>query len=146
VSEPWRPECAEDELLVALFALKRALQSGSVGADPGVYPVLHQLAALGPMRQGALAEQLGLDASTVSRHVRTLVEGGLVGASRDPVDGRAWVLAITSAGRERMSARLTAHRARLQAATSTFTADERAELIRLLTMLAAALGDQEEPR
>jgi DNA-binding MarR family transcriptional regulator len=146
VSETWRPECAEDELLVALFALKRALQSKSVGTDPGVYHVLHQLAVSGPMRSGTLAERLGLDASTVSRHVRALVDDGLVDATRDPDDRRATVLAITAPGQERMATRLKAHRARLEAATSTFTPQERAELIRLLTMLAAALGDQEELR
>ena len=146
VSQTWRPECAEDELLVALFALKRALATKNVGVDPGVYHVLHRLAASGPMRQGALAEQLGLDASTVSRHVRALVEDGLIDASRDPDDGRATVLAITSPGVERMASRLKAHRARLEAATSSFTSEERTELIRLLTRLAAALGDQEESR
>lgn len=146
VSETWRPECAEDELLVALFGLKRALQAKGAGVDPGLYPVLHRLAASGPMRQRALADRLGLDASTVSRHVRTLVSEDLVAVSRDPDDGRATVLAITPTGRERMAARLASHRSRLQDATSTFTPDERAELIRLLTMLAAALGDREEPR
>lgn len=146
VSETWRPQCAEDELLVALLALKRALQSTNVGTDPGVYHVLHRLAASGSMRSGALAEQLGLDASTVSRHVRALVDEGLVDATRDPDDRRATVLAITVPGRERMATRLKAHRARLEAATSTFTPHERAELIRLLTMLAAALGDHEELR
>jgi len=145
VGETWRPECPEDELLFAFVALKRAMAARTVGVDPGIYQVLHQLAVTGPVRQGALAELLGLDASTVSRHVRSLVKDGLIDASRDPADGRATQLSISDKGRARMTERLRLHRTRLQAATATFTPEERAELVRLLNTLAARLGDLEEP-
>jgi DNA-binding MarR family transcriptional regulator len=145
MTEPvWTPECSEDALLVAMLAVKRAFQARAVGLDPGVFPVLHHLASAGASRQGALAEALGLDASTVSRHVRTLAAEGLVAVARDPEDGRATVLRITHAGREHLAARLRVHRASLQAATSTFTRQERDDLVRLLTKLADALGAQEE--
>jgi DNA-binding MarR family transcriptional regulator len=143
-SQAWAPECAEDELLVAFVAVKRGMQSQSMGADPGAFPVLHHLAARGPSRQGPLAEALGLDASTVSRHVRSLVADGLVDASRDPGDGRATVLSITEPGRQFLAERLRAHRATLQSATAGFTGQERADLVRLLHKLAAALGAAEE--
>jgi predicted ArsR family transcriptional regulator len=90
------------------------------------------------------AEALGLDASTVSRHVRSLVADGLVDASRDPGDGRATVLSITEPGRQFLAERLRAHRATLQSATAGFTGQERADLVRLLHKLAAALGAAEE--
>jgi DNA-binding MarR family transcriptional regulator len=137
--QPWAPECTEDALLVAMFAVKRAFQSRAVGLDPSAFPVLHHLASAGPSRQGALAEALGLDASTVSRHVRTLVADGLLTATRDPADGRATVLAISDAGHAQLTARLKAHRASLQAATATFTGQERDDLVRLLSKLADAL-------
>lgn len=136
----WAPRCTEDELLVAFAALKRGFQVSSVGLDPGAFPVLHHLAATGPSRQVQLAEALGLDASTVSRHVRSLVGGGLVVAERDPSDGRASVLSLTDSGQQHLADTLARHREALRAATVTLTPQERRELIRLLHKLAAALG------
>ncbi|HEX6888150.1 MAG TPA: MarR family winged helix-turn-helix transcriptional regulator [Candidatus Nanopelagicales bacterium] len=144
MTQPWSPECTEDELLVALVALKRAFAARTFGVDPGVFPVLHHLAVAGPSRLGSLAEAIGLDASTASRHVRALVADGLVDATRDPDDGRATVLCLTEAGRTRLAERLRASRSTLQAATRDFTAPERAELVRLIHKLAAELGDLEE--
>ena len=143
MTDLWRPECREDEVLVAFASAKRAFASGSSG-DPGVFPVLHVLASSGPSRQGALAEVLGLDASTISRHVRTLVRSGEATATRDPEDRRATVLTITPAGREHLVDRMRGHRVRLAAALESFTEQERAELVRLLTNLAAALSGSEE--
>ncbi len=140
----WRPSCTEDELLVVLVAVKRALQTSTAGVDPGAFPVLHHLAALGPARPGTLAEALGLDASTVSRHVRSLVEDGLIESARDPVDGRATVLSLNDAGQEYLAERLRRHREALRAATSAFTPHERGELVRLLRKFADALGDRKE--
>jgi DNA-binding MarR family transcriptional regulator len=144
VTDPWVPECAEDEILVAIAAVKRGFHASAVGVDPGAFPVLHHLAASGASRQTALAEALGLDASTVSRHVRALVEGGFVEASRDPDDGRATVLTITGPGMAFLMDRLRTHRETLRAATSDFTTSERADLVRLLNKLAAALGARKE--
>ena len=72
-------------------------------SDPGAFPVLHHLAVRGPSRQGPLADALGLDASTVSRHVRSLVADGWVEVARDPDDGRATVLTITARGAGKIS-------------------------------------------
>lgn len=144
VDQPWAPECTEDELLLAFVAVKRALLVRDRGLDPGAFPALHQLAVGGPTRQGPLADALGLDASTVSRQIRSLADAGLVEATRDPRDGRATVLAITTAGRTYLVDHLRARRASLQQATADFTPDERAELVRLLNKLAAALSAPKE--
>ena len=141
--DPWAPECTEDELLVAFVQVKRGFQARSLGGDPGAFPVLHHLAAAGSSRQGPLAESLGLDASTVSRHVRALAQDGLVRAERDPDDGRATVLAVTGAGMQSLADRLQAHRRTLQEATAGFTPHERRELVRLLQKLADALHEKE---
>ena len=87
MSDSWTPACVEDDLLVAFVAVKRGFQGMSLGGDPGRFPILHHLAVAGASRQGPLAEGIGLDASTVSRHVRALLEDGLVVAERDPDDG-----------------------------------------------------------
>jgi DNA-binding MarR family transcriptional regulator len=66
--------------------------------DRAAIVLLHPLARLGPLRQGALAEQLHADPSTVSRHVAVLVEEGLVRRVADESDGRATRLVVTDAG------------------------------------------------
>lgn len=139
MTQAWTPECVEDDLLVAFVSVKRGFQAAAVGGDAGRFSVLHHLAATGPTRQGQLAEAIGLDASTVSRHVRALLDEGLVKASRDRDDGRATVLSICPAGHDFLTDHLTRSRHVLQAATASFSAAERAELIRLLRTLADSL-------
>lgn len=51
-----------------------------------------------------LSEELGLDKSTVSRLIRSLVEGGLVEELRSADDGRAKSLSLTSEGRRTLEA------------------------------------------
>jgi len=144
MSDSWTPACVEDDLLVAFVAVKRGFQGMSLGGDPGRFPILHHLAVAGASRQGPLAEGIGLDASTVSRHVRALLEDGLVVSARDPEDGRATVLDISDSGREFLAAHLTRSRQTLQAATASFTDAERVELVGLLQKLATSLADMKE--
>jgi DNA-binding MarR family transcriptional regulator len=49
----------------------------------------------------------------VSRQIQLLVDLGLATKERDPDDGRAWVVAPTDAARDRISAMVSARRARL---------------------------------
>ena len=80
----------------------------------------------------------------MSRHVRALLEDGLVVSARDPEDGRATVLDISDSGREFLAAHLTRSRQTLQAATASFTDAERVELVGLLQKLATSLADMKE--
>jgi DNA-binding MarR family transcriptional regulator len=66
--------------------------------DRAALVLLFPLARLGPLRQGALAELVHADPSTVSRHVAVLVEQGLVRRVADESDGRASRLHVTDAG------------------------------------------------
>src|SRR5436309_648324 len=61
------------------------------GIDAGAYAVLMAIAQAGPRRLNDLAEEFGLDKSTMSRHVSTLIRLGLVDRDPDPVDGRAFL-------------------------------------------------------
>jgi len=60
--------------------------------------VLGRLAVLGPVRLTQLARELGLDPSSVSRHVSSLQRHGLVAKEQDPGDLRAHQLVLTPAG------------------------------------------------
>jgi DNA-binding MarR family transcriptional regulator len=66
--------------------------------DRAALVLLFPLERLGPLRQGALAELVHADPSTVSRHVAQLVERGLVRRVADESDGRASRLVVTDAG------------------------------------------------
>ncbi len=79
------------ELLLALMAVSRRLRSRTAGdrLDPASVFVLHHVYANAPVRVSDLARHMGLDASTVSRHVRHLEERGHLSRTGDPDDRRA---------------------------------------------------------
>src|ERR687889_732174 len=66
--------------------------------DRAALVLLFPLVRLGPLRQGALAELVHADPSTVSRHVAVLIEHGVVQRVADETDGRASRLVVTDAG------------------------------------------------
>ena len=80
-------------------------QMAKLGIDKSAFILLATLAGLGECRSSALAEAVFADPSTVSRQVAGLVKDGLVERRADPADGRASVLAVTTAGRELLAQR-----------------------------------------
>lgn len=70
------------------------------GVDRSTIVLLKTMVALGPSRSSELAAAVHSDPSTVSRQVAGLVRDGLVERRADPADGRASVLAPTTAGVE----------------------------------------------
>jgi len=100
-----RPSISEPltRLLRVMQALKN--QHATAGGTPGdlareraAYVLLFPLVQLGPQRQGALADLVHADPSTVSRHVSLLVERGLVRRVPDEHDGRVSRLVATEEG------------------------------------------------
>src|SRR3954452_13244605 len=73
-------------------------QLASEGRERAALVLLFPLHRLGPLRPSALADLVHADPSTVSRHVATLVDQGLVRRVADESDGRASRLVITDAG------------------------------------------------
>jgi len=103
--------------------------------DFAVLPVLKTLDHNGPMRVTALAAELGLDASTVSRHAQALEGRGLIERSSDPDDGRASRVAVSSAGSDCLHAIGETRRAELRAVLDHWTARDREQLRVLLLRL-----------
>src|ERR1700755_3345303 len=99
---------AVQRLFDALVVLGRSLRArGSDWAygDPDVTRSdIHPLGVIaqGPCRPGQVAEKLCLDRSVISRQVAALVDAGLVDRASDPDDGRAELVSLTDAGRERL--------------------------------------------
>ena len=87
--------------------------------------------------------RLGLDKSTVSRQVSTLVALGLVTREADPADGRAQVLSTSPEGAAQLTRIRDARRARWEADLADWPAEDVATLGELLARLNR-LGEARE--
>jgi DNA-binding MarR family transcriptional regulator len=83
--------------------------------DGAAYGLLALLQDAGPLRASALVSRLGLDKSTVSRQIASLVDLGLVDRAPDPADGRAQVLTPSAEGSARLARIRDVRRARWEA-------------------------------
>jgi DNA-binding MarR family transcriptional regulator len=111
--------------------------------DGAAYGLLALLQDAGPLRASDLVTRLGLDKSTVSRQVATLVELGLVDRAADPADGRAQVLTPSAEGSARLERIRSARRARWEADLGDWPPDDVARLAELLGRLNR-LGEARE--
>ena len=131
------------EQLPRFMRLVHALKAGQTTEGRAALVLLFPLERLGPLRQGALAELVHADPSTVSRHVSSLIERGLVHRIADETDGRASRLVVTDAGRTAMAQVRAEREAHLARATADWSAADLATLAhlfgRLLDDLAASL-------
>jgi DNA-binding MarR family transcriptional regulator len=103
--------------------------------DGAAYGLLALLQDAGPLRASDLVTRLGLDKSTVSRQVSSLVELGLVDRAADPVDGRAQVLTPSADGAERLTRIREVRRARWEADLADWPGEDVARLGELLARL-----------
>ena len=127
-----------------VHALKSQLNAEN--RDQAALILLYPLCRLGPVRQGTLADVVHADPSTVSRHVATLVEQGLVRRVADETDGRASKLVVTDAGQASLEALRAEREAHLDRAIAHWSDDDVATFNtlfgRLLDDLSASLpGD-----
>lgn len=103
--------------------------------DGAAFGLLALLQDAGPLRASDLVARLGLDKSTVSRQVASLVALGLVDRSADPDDGRAQVLTPSPEGAARLSEIRDARRERWEADMGDWPAEDVARLAELLARL-----------
>ena len=118
--------------------------------EGAAYGLLALLQDIGPLRASDLVARLGLDKSTVSRQVASLVALGLVKRAPDPEDGRAQVLTPSPEGAARLARIRDARRARWEADLSDWPAADVATLAELLGRLnrigeAREAEDKREP-
>jgi DNA-binding MarR family transcriptional regulator len=129
------------DLVVALLGvgrrLKARLPQGHI--DPAMMFVLHQIQANGSLRVSELAGCMGLDASTASRHVRNLEDGGYLARTGDPGDRRASRVRLTPKGRGALSRALRARALVVDRAIANWPDEDRATLASLMTRLADSL-------
>jgi DNA-binding MarR family transcriptional regulator len=138
---PTRPTSTGQELVVSLLTVARQLRSrlpeGRI--DPAMMFVLHHVQVGGSLRVSALAEALGLDTSTASRHVRQLELAGYLARTGDPQDRRASRVRLTRRGRGALDRAMRARAARLDHAIADWSEEDRVTLTTLMTRLADSL-------
>ncbi|WP_169736865.1 MarR family winged helix-turn-helix transcriptional regulator [Pseudonocardia spinosispora] len=103
--------------------------------DGSLYAVLQVIAQAGPLRLIELADEFGLDKSTMSRHVTTLIQLGLVQRDPDPLDGRAFLLSPTTDGTDRLAAATSARRSEWRARLDGWTTADLADVVNALHRL-----------
>jgi DNA-binding MarR family transcriptional regulator len=138
-----------------LLRRSRALSARLAGQlhpelDGAAFGLLALLQDAGPLRASDLVARLGLDKSTVSRQVASLVGIGLVDRSADPDDGRAHVLTPSAEGAARLAQIRAARRERWEADLGDWPPQDVATLAELLHRLnrigeARAREDGDEP-
>ncbi|NII09530.1 MarR family transcriptional regulator [Oleiagrimonas sp. C23AA] len=115
------------------------LREAGVTLDRALFPLLVRLHTAAPLPVAALAEQVGRDASTVSRQLAKLQADGLIERTRLPEDQRTRAAAITAQGIDTLKAITRARRRLLNEALSDWTAQERASFPQLALRLASAM-------
>jgi MarR family transcriptional regulator for hemolysin len=103
------------------------------GASLATYVVLHDAVAATGLSQRELAERIGLEGPTLTRHLDRMEGEGLIVRRPDPADRRVWRIEPTTEGR-RLYQRLRRTAERLEATMVAGLADhEVAALTDLLT-------------
>jgi DNA-binding MarR family transcriptional regulator len=125
------------DLLKAVRLIKQHRLSSRPGLPAATIGLLIQIDALSSdCHARELAAHAGLDPSTVSRAVASLVAQGLVERTADPVDGRASLLCVTPAGRAALDEASAWFGNLLDRALAGWTPDERIVLSVTLRRLA----------
>lgn len=113
--------------------------------DKAGYQVLHKLAETGPSRAKELAPLLGLDSSTLSRHLSQLTTAGLVERASDPDDGRASVVSVSTHGAAILTELRRTRGQRLRAITADWSFADTENFVRLLTCFNDGLDNLGAP-
>ena len=112
-----------------------------IDCERAAFLVMRQVVADGPIRVTDLAGNLGLDPSTISRHLRAIELKGWVRRLSDPGDRRATLVAATKDG-ERAVAQLDAERRRVLAGVlAGWSQGDRDSLFELTERFAGDLTD-----
>ncbi|HET6651475.1 MAG TPA: MarR family transcriptional regulator [Nocardioides sp.] len=141
------PATLEDALMVASARVGRRFRQRLPGDDLDFSSLilLKTVAHLGPMRVSTLAAELDLDASTVSRHVKSLEDRDLLERTSDPDDGRASQVGVSAHGTASIEASATRRRELIGSLLADWSDADRESLRRLLHQLSLSLESKVHP-
>ncbi|ADB33142.1 transcriptional regulator, MarR family [Kribbella flavida DSM 17836] len=134
----------ENQVFDAMASLTRTTESffervaGSIspGLRRGTASPLFVLHRAGPLRVSQLAEELGLDRTTVTRHLDELESRGLVDRQPDERDRRAMVVTLTPMAQGFLDDLRARNRALIRRICADWTREERAMFGLLLPRFA----------
>ena len=132
-------EACANELMSFVRVIKKLGQISPIEDGPALERpaliLLYVMAEHGPARPSALADQVQVDLSTVSRQLAALESAGWVARERDPEDRRAFLVRVTAEGSRVLGCNLAARRTQLAKLLTDWTEAERHEFARLLGSL-----------
>jgi DNA-binding MarR family transcriptional regulator len=103
--------------------------------DPASYSLLLMVDDAGSLRGMDVADRTGLDKSTVSRQIATLVDLDLLERVPDPDDGRARRIQLSDLGRERLADVRRQRSKHLHREFASWSTEDLRHLARLLAKL-----------
>lgn len=135
-------EALEFEITFLVRRLEAARRKFHYGLERAHYLLLILLERNDRQSVGALAEQVNLDASTVTRQVAAMNNAGLVEKHDNPDDRRGGFVTITDAGREAASEVRDRRLRRVETSFKNWTEEERRQFVRLTARYNDSLRDQ----
>lgn len=138
VNDAYTPQTPIEGVMHAFTRIGRRLKAKQPGdtLDHSAHIVMFALRCNGALRLSDLAGKLELDASTASRHVRSLEQLGLIRRSPDPDDGRAFRVELTEQGIEQWEASARHRMELLSAAMEGWSEEDVQTFERLMTRFA----------
>jgi len=125
----------------------------AVGAEsmaPGLASILHAAEELGDCTVSRLVAQTHLPNGTLTGLLDALERDGCIQRSRNPADGRSWLIALTRKGRQLCARLQVRHRMVMKVLGEALAPAEVAELTRLLEKatdgMRAYVAEEEAPR
>lgn len=95
--------CAESRRVARLLTARYDAALAGSGLSASQFEVLDNLAGLEGASGRALAEQLAVDKTTLSRNLKALITAGLVRVQADGDDARQAMYTLTAKGRVRLA-------------------------------------------
>jgi DNA-binding MarR family transcriptional regulator len=147
VNDPYSAQTPIEGVLHAFTRVGRRLKAKQPGdtIDHSAHLVLFVLRCSGALRLSDLALRMELDASTASRHVRSLEQLGLIRRSPDPDDGRAFRVELTEQGIEEWESSARRRMELLSAAMDGWSEDDVLTFERLMTRFADGVASLTDP-
>ncbi len=134
-------EALEYELAFLVRRLEAARRKFNFGLERAHYLLLILLERNDRQSVGALAEQVNLDASTVTRQVAAMKQAGLVDKLDNPDDRRGGFVTISEAGREAAALVRDRRLVRIEDAFDDFSESDRRDFARLIARYNDAMRD-----
>lgn len=129
----------ELELAVLLRHAAGARRAIDERLERSAYLLLSVLTGREPASVNALADRLGLNASTITRQVDAMEREGLVTRVKHPTDGRVTLVEVTDVGVAQFAAERAARRRFYESVTASWSPEDRRDLARLLARLNSDL-------